>query len=122
MAARRSAEACLEHAQLADGDRECRRAIEILDDLAACSSDRQIRFEQAAALETLALIRSASEEPEKADAFFRKAIGVLDPAARRRSGCCAGPLATGEMSVAPRHALELSGPLGGSRKHARARR
>jgi tetratricopeptide (TPR) repeat protein len=76
MAAHRSAEACLEHAQLADGDRECRRAIEILDNLAARSSDRQVRFEQAAALETLALIRSASEEPEKAHAFFRKAIGV----------------------------------------------
>jgi hypothetical protein len=76
VAAHRAAETCLEHAQLADGDRQARRAIEILDDLTPRSSNSRVRFERAAALETMALIKSAGFEPDQADAFFRKAIAA----------------------------------------------
>ena len=76
VAARRSAESLLESKQLAESDRRCRQAIEILTALAAGSSDSRIRFEQAAALETRALVQSAADQPDEADALYRRAIDV----------------------------------------------
>ncbi len=74
VAALRSAETCLERSQLDDADRHCERAIEILGGLARNSGNSQVRFEQAAALETMALIQSASGRPDQADVFYRKAF------------------------------------------------
>ncbi len=74
VAAHRSAQTSLEHAQLAEAQRQGRRAIQILNELAARSSDSSVRFEQAAALETVALIQLAADQPDQADAFFRRAI------------------------------------------------
>ncbi len=76
VASLRSAETCLERSQLAEAERECGRAIEILDSLAMRSGDPRIRFEQAAALETMALIQSATDRRDQADMFFRKAIPI----------------------------------------------
>ena len=74
VASRQSAETCLERSQLAEAERECGRAIEIFDLLAMRSRDPRVRFEQAAALETMALIQSAADRPDQANVFFRKAI------------------------------------------------
>jgi tetratricopeptide (TPR) repeat protein len=71
-----SAETFLEQGLTAGALRHCRRAIAVLDELAARSNDPQIRFEQAAALETRALIESACDQPDQADAFFRRATTV----------------------------------------------
>ncbi len=76
VATHRLAEASLENSQLADADRQCRQAVEILDQLAARSKDPRVGFERAAALETLAIIQSAAGERDQADAFFRKATGA----------------------------------------------
>jgi tetratricopeptide (TPR) repeat protein len=76
VAAHRAAETCLENAQLADADRQCRRAIEILDELAPWSFDSRVRFERAGAFETMALIQSAAYQLDEANASFRKAIAA----------------------------------------------
>ena len=74
VASLRSAETCLERSQLGEAERECARAIEILDSIAMRSRDPQIRFEHAAAFETMALIQSGADRRDEADVFFRKAI------------------------------------------------
>ena len=74
VAARKSAETLLESKQLAQSDRQCRLAVGILTELAARSSDHRIRFEQAQALETLAMIQSAADQPDEAEAFYHKAV------------------------------------------------
>ncbi len=76
VAARQSAEALLAANQIAESERNCRRATEILNELAAASSDRRIRFEQAAALETLAQVQTAALHPDEADALYRAAIDI----------------------------------------------
>ncbi len=74
VAALRSAETCLERSQLAEADRHCEHAIEILGVLATNSGNIRARFEHAAALETMALIQSGSGQPDQADVLYRKAI------------------------------------------------
>ena len=76
VAARQSAESLLAAKQLAPSEHSCRRATEILNELAAGSSDRRVRFEQAAAIETLALIQTAALHPDEADALYRAAIDI----------------------------------------------
>src|SRR5262249_54949979 len=76
LAARRSAEALLDAKQLAEGERHCRRAVEILTDLAARSSERRIHFEEGTALETLAMIQSAARQPADASASYFDAIDI----------------------------------------------
>jgi tetratricopeptide (TPR) repeat protein len=97
LAARRSAEALLDAKQLAEGERRCRQAIEILAELAARSSDRRVRFEKATALETLALIQLAALQPADAAASYFDASNIwswlqgvdpTDAAVRRRLAYC----------------------------------
>ena len=72
--AHESAKALLETGQLAESDRHCRLAKQILSELAASSNDRRIRFEEASTFETLAKIQVAAVHPDEADAFYRRAI------------------------------------------------
>jgi tetratricopeptide (TPR) repeat protein len=76
LAARRSADALLDAKQLGEGERHCRRAVEILSELAARSSDRRIHFEEGTALETLAMIQSAALQPADAAAAYLNAIDI----------------------------------------------
>jgi len=76
VAARHSAQSLLADKQLGESERSCRIATKILNELAARSSDPRIRVEQAAALETLALIQTAALHPDEADALYRAAIDI----------------------------------------------
>ena len=78
VAARQSAERCLEANRVAEADSLCRTAIDVLGKLATRSSDPQIRFEKAIALETLAAIQVALDQPDQAESHFGQAIDQYD--------------------------------------------
>jgi tetratricopeptide (TPR) repeat protein len=76
VAERKNAETLLESRKIAASDRLCRHAVDILTELAARSRDPRIRFEQAAAFETLAMIQSAADQPDEADVCYHRAVDV----------------------------------------------
>jgi tetratricopeptide (TPR) repeat protein len=78
VAAREMAEGCLQSNRLAEADVLCRTAIDVLGKLATRTRDPQIRFENAIALETLAAIQVAMDQPDQAEKPFEQAIALYD--------------------------------------------
>ncbi len=95
--AHETAEDRLRSNEIAEAQRFCRQALDILDKLVERTNDHRHRFEQAAALETLAMIDIAALQPDEADHDFRQAVNAWarllaqDPTAievRRRLAAC----------------------------------
>ena len=73
IAAHKFAEERLESNEIVESERLCRQALESFEKLVERSDDRRYRFEQADAFETLAMIHTASLQPDQADQALRQA-------------------------------------------------